>query len=59
MTTEVLTVAPIADRTSTTELLNEMNLEPDAARIFLIVDIGFPISEAEACVNAWLYSDAT
>jgi len=59
MTTEVLTVAPISDRTSTTELLNEMNLEPEAARIFLIVTIGFPPSEAEACVKVWLYSDAT
>jgi len=59
MTTDLKTVGTVSDRTSTTELLNEMNLEPDAARIFLVVNIGFPPDEADACVAAWLYSDAT
>ena len=48
----------VPDRSSSTKLLNEMNLDPDSARL-LLVSIGFPVEEAERCVLAWLYADAT
>ena len=35
----------VPDRSSSTKLLNEMNLDPDSARL-LLVSLGFPVEEA-------------
>jgi hypothetical protein len=43
---------------SVTEFLNELNIEPAAARAYL-VNGDFTPEEAEYHVQVWLYADAT